>query len=100
MKNWIGIDAHKAFCETAVLNNKGNLISRLNIITDEGALIEAILKIKGERYIVIEESSMAQWLFLTLKPYANKIVISVSKSCFACRYSEFDVSVGLISVCL
>jgi transposase len=74
-RNWIGIDAHKEYCETAVLNDKGTLIKRINILTNEKDIVEAILKIKGERYIVIEESSIAHWLYLTLKPYANKIVI-------------------------
>lgn len=79
MRNWIGIDAHNDFCEMAALNDKGNLICRVNIITKAEALVEAILKVKGERYIVVEESSIAQWLYLTLKPYANKIVVSDPK---------------------
>lgn len=76
MKNWIGIDAHSKFCEMAVLNDSGNLIGRTDIITNEKDIVEALLKIRGERYVIVEESSLAQWLYLTIKPYVNKIVIS------------------------
>lgn len=76
---WIGIDAHSNFCETAVLNDQGNLISRRDIITNEKDMVEAIVEIRGERNIVVEESTIAQWLYVTLKPYANKIVISDPK---------------------
>lgn len=78
--NWIGIDAHKKFCTVSVLNNKGALISQRDIPTTEKDLIESIVKIKGIRNVVIEESSIANWLFLTLKPYADKLVICEPKN--------------------
>ncbi len=47
-RNWIGIDAHKGYCEIAVLTDKETLIRRINIITNERDIVEGILKIKGE----------------------------------------------------
>jgi len=74
--NWIGIDAHKQFCTISVLNNKGVLISQRDIPTNESDLIQSIISIKGDRNIAIEESSIANWLFLTLQPYASNLIIS------------------------
>ena len=78
--NWIGIDAHKKFCTITVLNEKGKLTSQRDIATTEKDLIESISTIKGIRNVVIEESSIANWFFLTLNPYANKLVICDPKN--------------------
>jgi len=72
---WIGIDAHKSFCTVTVLNKKGILVSQKDVKTSEKDLIESIVSVKGIRNIVIEESSIANWIFLTLKPYGNNVAI-------------------------
>jgi len=79
MLNWIGIDIHKRTCEFCVLNNKGVVVMRKHVRTEEKSLIAALSSIQGERYVVIEESTIAQWIYCTLKPYANKLVISNPK---------------------
>lgn len=79
-ENWIGIDAHKAFCTVSVLNSKGALISQRDIKTNENELIDSISKIKGVRNIVIEETTIANWLSITLTPYADKLVICDPKN--------------------
>jgi len=79
MLNWIGIDIHKRTCEFCVLNNKGAVLKRQHVRTEEKSLIAALSNIKGERYVVIEESTISHWIYCTLKPYANKFVISNPK---------------------
>ena len=76
---WIGIDAHKVFCEIAVINSEGNIVSRINVPTNEAHLINAMIALKGERRVVVEESTLAQWLYVTLKPYVNEFIISDPK---------------------
>lgn len=85
---WIGIDAHKMYCTISVLNSKGVLTIQREVETYEKELKLAIKKIQGIRNIVIEESTIANWLYLTLKPYANDIIICDPKENKSIHSSE------------
>jgi hypothetical protein len=66
--NYIGIDVHCKFCEVAVVSAEGKLVMRRSVKRGAKDLIEAVLKVKGERAVVIEESTLAGWARRTLAP--------------------------------
>jgi len=75
MKNYIGIDAHCKYCDIAVVSGEGKLLSHLSVKTSAENLIEAVKKVRGERAVVVEESTLADWLQRTLSPYCDRFQV-------------------------
>ncbi len=75
MKNYIGIDAHCKYCDVAVVNGEGKLVSHLSVRTSAENLIEAVKKVRDERAVVVEESTLADWLQRTLSPYCDQFQV-------------------------
>ena len=75
MKNYIGIDAHCKYCDVAVVSEEGKLVSHLSVRTSAENLIEAVKKVRGERAVVVEESTLADWLQRTLIPYCDQFQV-------------------------
>jgi hypothetical protein len=76
MKKYIGIDAHCKYCDVAVVDEEGKLLSQVSVKTSAYELIEAIKKVKGERAVVVEESTLAGWLQRTLIRYCDQFQVS------------------------
>jgi len=76
MKKYIGIDAHCKYCDIAVVDEKGKLLSHTSVKTSAENLIEAVKQVKGERAVVVEESTLAGWLHRTLSPYCDEFEVS------------------------
>ena len=75
MEHYIGIDAHCEYCDIAVVNEAGRLVSHRSVRTSGRNLIEALCSVKDRRIVVIEESTLAGWLQRTLNPYADHVAI-------------------------
>jgi len=75
MEHYIGIDAHCEYCDIAVVNKAGRLVSHRSVVTTGENLIEAVRSVKDTRIVVIEESTLAGWLQRTLEPYADHLAI-------------------------
>jgi len=75
MKHYIGIDAHCEYCDIAVVNEAGRLVSHRSVTTSARNLIEAVCGVKDMRIVVIEESTLAGWLQRSLAPYADEVAI-------------------------
>lgn len=75
MEQYIGIDAHCEYCDIAVVNEAGRLVSHRSVRTSARNLIEAVCDVKDRRIVVLEESTLAGWLQRTLRPYADHIAI-------------------------
>jgi transposase len=75
MEHYIGIDAHCEYCDIAVVNEGGKLVSHRSVRTSGENLIEAVCGVKDRRIVIIEESTLAGWLQRTLSPYADHIAI-------------------------
>jgi transposase len=75
MKNYIGIDAHCKYCDVAVVSEDGKLLSHLSVKTSAQNLIEAVKKVRGDRAVVVEESTLADWLQRTLLPYCGQFQV-------------------------
>lgn len=71
----LGLDAHSATFSLAVLTPAGKLCSCLSNATSAQNLIDAVLKVKGPKALVVEESHMAAWVKRVLAPYVDKLVV-------------------------
>ena len=75
MKHYIGLDAHSTTCTFAVVDSKGKLTARQKIMTSEKNLVSFIKGVKGEKYLTVEESTISQWIHLTLHDKVNKLIV-------------------------
>jgi transposase len=75
MEHYIGIDAHCEYCDIAVVNEAGRLVSHRSVKTSGENLVDAVCSVKDRRIVVVEESTLAGWLQRTLSPYADHVAI-------------------------
>jgi transposase len=75
MEHYIGIDAHCEYCDIAVMDERGVLVSHRSVRTGAQNLIEAVCKVKDTRVVIIEESTLAGWLRRTLGPFADHVEV-------------------------
>lgn len=76
MKKYIGIDAHCKYCDVAMVDEAGRLLSHRSVQTSAERLIDALKQVRGERAVVVEESTLAGWLQRTLSPYCDQFQVS------------------------
>lgn len=75
MKYFIGLDAHSSTSTFAVLNETGDCVLRKTVDTSEKNLWNVLDSIHGERHLTLEESTISQWLYLTLKEKVEKLIV-------------------------
>jgi len=75
MERYIGMDVHAASCTLAVISEKGRKLRDFPVETNGQALVEAIRMIPGHKHLVFEEGLQSAWLYETLKPHADDIVV-------------------------
>jgi len=79
MRHYIGIDAHCKYSEVAVMDERGVVVMNRSVKTSGPNLIEVIRSVKGERMVVVEDSTIAGWLMRTLSPYAEHFQVADPK---------------------
>jgi transposase len=77
MERYIGIDVHAQSCTMAVSGPSGKRLGAQILETRAEALVEAVRKVRGKRYICIEEGTQSQWLYELLEPHAQDVVVVV-----------------------
>lgn len=75
LRNYIAMDMHHSHTTLEAQTRTGHVVRRLDLATEAKVLIDAVKSISGPRGVVIEESTMADWGFRLLKPFANEIVV-------------------------
>lgn len=75
MKYYIGLDAHKSTSTAVVVRENGDIVLRETFPTTEGNLVGFLSKIEGEKHLTFEECTLAQWLYLILKPEVDHLLI-------------------------
>jgi transposase len=70
----IGMDVHSTTTDITVLNSNGKKIFHQKIPTRREELVASIKKIPGKKQVVVEESSLSDWITRLLEPYATKII--------------------------
>jgi hypothetical protein len=77
MKRFIGRDAHVQTCTVAVMGPSGRRIGEHVVETHARALRQLVRSIPGERHLCLEEGSLSAWLYETLEPEVDELVVCV-----------------------
>lgn len=75
MKYYIGLDAHSTTSTAVVVKENGEIALRETFPTTEGNLVGFMRKIPGEKHLTFEECHLAQWLYVTLKEEADRLLV-------------------------
>ena len=75
MKYFIGLDAHSSTSTFAVLDQDGQCILRKTVDTSEKNLWHVIESINGERILTFEESTISQWLYISLREKVDRLLV-------------------------
>jgi transposase len=75
MKYFIGLDAHSSTSTFAVLNQGGDCVLRKTVDTSEKNLWNVIENINGERILTLEESTISQWLYISLRDKVDRLLV-------------------------
>jgi transposase len=73
--NIIAIDTHCEFCEGGYVNRLGKEKGCFKVPTSIPALVEQIEKVPRPRKLVIEEGPLADWLWRSLWPYVDEMIV-------------------------
>jgi len=76
MERYIGLDVHAASCTIAVISQAGKRLKDFPVETNGQALVEAIRMIPGRKHLVLEEGLQSAWLYETLSPHVDEIVVT------------------------
>ena len=76
MERYLGLDAHAASCTLAVISESGRRLKDLPVETNGQALVEAIRMIPGHKHLVFEEGLQSAWLYETLRPHVDEVVVA------------------------
>jgi transposase len=76
MERYLGLDVHAASCTLAVISQTGKRLKDLPVETNGQALVEAIRMIPGRKHLVFEEGLQSAWLYETLCPHVDEIVVA------------------------
>ena len=76
MERYIGMDVHAASCTLAVISEKGRRLRDFPVETNGQALVEAVRMIPGHKHLVFEEGLQSAWLYETLNPHVDEIVVA------------------------
>jgi hypothetical protein len=76
MERTIGLDAHAASCTLAVISQTGRKLKDFPVETHGEALVEAIQMIPGRKHLVFEEGLQSAWLYETLRPHVEEVVVA------------------------
>jgi transposase len=76
MERYIGMDVHAASCTLAVISEKGRTLRDFPVETNGQALVEAVRMIPGHKHLVLEEGLQSAWLYETLSPHVDELVVA------------------------
>jgi transposase len=76
MERYIGMDVHAASCTLAVISEKGRKLKDFPVETNGQALVEAVRMIPGHKHLVMEEGLQSAWLYETLSPHVDELVVA------------------------
>ncbi len=76
MERYIGMDVHAASCTLAVISQTGKRLKDFPVETNGQALVEAIRMIPGHKHLVFEEGLQSAWLYETLSPHVDDLVVA------------------------
>lgn len=72
---YTGIDIHCKHCYITVLDSEGNIFMSSEFDTSAKELIETIKSIPKPNKVAFEETGTADWVYRTISPYANEVIV-------------------------
>ncbi|MBN2525264.1 MAG: transposase [Deltaproteobacteria bacterium] len=78
-KYYIGLDGHSKNCFFVVLNSQGKVIRREKTPTSEAQILQFIRQYSGEIHLVMDETTITQWLYVLLNDKVERIVVTQSE---------------------
>ena len=76
MQRYLGLDVHAASCTIAVISQAGKRLRDCPVETNGEALVEAVRMIPGQKHLVFEEGLQSAWLYETLSPHVDEVVVA------------------------
>jgi hypothetical protein len=76
MERYLGLDVHAASCTLAVVSQTGKRLRDFPVETNGQALVEAVRTIPGRKHLVFEEGLQSAWLYETLRPHVDELVVA------------------------
>jgi transposase len=77
MERYIGLDVHAASSTFAVLSPSGRRLGSRVVETNGRALVEFVKTIPGKRHVCLEEGTQSAWVYETLTPHVDDVVVAV-----------------------
>lgn len=74
-EHFIGLDAHCAFCEMAVMTSSGRVTQRRRVDTKIPELTAALEAVPRPRRLTFEEGPLADWLARNLSPVVDELLV-------------------------
>src|SRR5438128_2327190 len=74
-KHFIGLDVHCQFTELVVVSESGRVTKRQRCATTIPELTEALAVIPSPRYVALEESALADWLWRNLARLSDEMIV-------------------------
>ena len=78
-KYYIGLDGHSRNCFFVVLDARGRVICREKIPTSETPILQFIKEYSGEIHLIMDETTITQWLYVLLQDKVDEIVVTQSE---------------------
>jgi len=72
---YIGMDVHKKNSYLVVISSRGKVLKRVKVKTEEGDILKFVRSLKGSKALVLEETSMSQWVYLLLINEVDHLVV-------------------------
>jgi transposase len=78
-KYYIGLDGHSKNCFFVVLDGKGKIVSREKVATAESTILQFVNQFSGEVHLIMDETTITQWLYVLLHDEVSEIVVTQSE---------------------
>ena len=76
MERYIGMDVHAVSCTLAVISEQGRKLKDFPVETNGQALVQAVRMIPGRQDLVFKGGLQSAWLYETLSPHVDEIVVA------------------------
>lgn len=79
MSRYIGLDVHMASCTMVILGPSGKKLGCHVVETNASLLVDLLKGIPKPRHLCFEEGAQSAWLYETLSPHVDEIVVTVKR---------------------
>jgi transposase len=76
---YIGLNGHSKNCFFVVLDGKGKIVCREKVATAESTILQFVNQFSGEVHLIMDETTITQWLYVLLHDEVTRIVVAQSE---------------------